>query len=330
MAYRQYTDCVKPSNFQDLGFTYLIVMGLVASITTGIIVAAASGPAATVVIAVLIAAVTVLITFLYWWLYGRLICLGGERCLIGKVLGRPSVKPLQKAGDDDASINVLLPPGPAQLGARPVSLYTDAQPQGELVKPQQAVLNIGRGYVSDEDHLRYLSAIHSEFEGSGIRDLLAWAHVVLAGLIVALLVPFPFNVIILWLLLGLAAAVGAKALLDPSDPGSPSDVNPNIGQLKAGDLVVLKGDWVYDSLHDGWNEMHAIHACQRIDELDPSAPDWPPHLSTTAGVQQLVDEWCLGIADAEDAEDGGSRDDPANQWEVHPLIDGCKPPVIIE
>ena len=94
--------------------------------------------------------------------------------------------------------------------------------------------------------------------------------------------------------------------------------------------VVGKGDcWVYDSLHDGWNEIHAIHACQRIGEFDPAA-DWPPEMSTTAGVQQLVDEWCRSIAEAEEAEEDGSREDPVNQWEVHPLIDGCKPPVIIE
>jgi hypothetical protein len=329
MAYRQYTDCVKPGNFVDLGFTYLAVMGLVATITTGIIVAAASGPAATVVIAVLIAAVTVLITFLYWWLYGRLICLGGERCLIGKVLGKPSVKPLSKAGDDDASINVLLPPGPSQLKQLPLTLYSEAEPQGNLVKPQAAIFDIGRSYVSDEDHYRYISALHSEFEGSGIRNLLAWAHVVLALLIALLLVPYPFNVIILWLLAVISVFAGTTALFDPLNPGDPQDVDPNLGTLKNGDLVVLKGDWVYDSLHDGWNEIHAIHACQRIGEIDPAA-DWPPELSTTAAVEQLLKEWCGSIADAEDAEDGGSRDDPANQWEVHPVIDGCRPPVIVE
>lgn len=329
MGYRQYTDCVKPSNFIDLGFTYLVVMGLVATITTGIIVAAASGPAATVAIAVLIALVTVLISFLYWWLYGRLICLGGERCLIGKVLGKPSVKPLSKAGDDDASINLLLPPGPSQLKQLPLTLYQDAQPQGNLVKPQTAIFDIGRSYVDDEDHYRYISALHSEFEGSGIRNLLAWAHVVLALLIALLLVPYPFNVIILWLLSVISVFAGTTAVFDPMNPGDPEDVDPNLGTLKNGDLVVLKGDWVYDSLHNGWNEIHAIHACQRIDELDPAA-DWPPELSTTAGVEQLLDEWCRSIADAEDAEEDGSRDDPANQWEVHPLIDGCRPPIIIE
>ena len=329
MGYRQYTDCVKPSNFVNLGFTYLGVMGLIATITTGIIVAAASGPAATVAIAVLIALVTVLISFLYWWLYGRLICLGGERCLVGKVLGRPSVKPLTKAGDDDASINVLLPPGPFQLGALPLTLYSESEPQGNLVKPQDAIFDIGRSYVEDEGHYKYLSALHSEFEGSGIRNLLAWAHVVLALLIALLLVPYPFNVIILWLLSVISVFAGTTAVFDPWNPGDPADIDPNLGTLKNGDLVVLKGDWVYDSLHDGWNEIHAIHACQRIGEIDPAA-DWPPEMSTTVGVQQLVDEWCRSIADAEEAEEDGSRDDPVNHWEVHPLIDGCKPPVIIE
>lgn len=144
MGYRQYTDCVKPSNFINLGFTYLAVMGLIATITTGIIVAAASGPAATVAIAVLIALVTVLISFLYWWLYGRLICLGEEACLIGKVLGKPSVKPLTKAGDDDASINVLLPQGPPRLGELPLTLYSEAEPQGNLGVSNPEALCFGR------------------------------------------------------------------------------------------------------------------------------------------------------------------------------------------
>ena len=26
---------------------------------------------------------------------------------------------------------------------------------------------------------------------------------------------------------------------------------------------------------------------------------------------------------------GGSTDDPANGWEIHPIVDGCKPPPII-
>jgi hypothetical protein len=334
MGYRQYTDCVEPSNFFDLGFTYLFLTGLIATISTGLIVAAGTVGASIPILAALIALVTVLITFLLWWLYGRLVCLGGERCLIGKVLGRPSVKPTAKAGDDDASINVLLPPGPSQLGQLPLTLYQDAEPQGELVKPQGLIYNMGQGrsYVSDEDHYRYVSGLHCEFEGSGIRNLLIWAGVILALLIALLLatVLLPWlTPIILWLLVSFSVFAGTTALLDPLNPGDPEDIDPNLGTLKKGDLVVIKGDWVYDSLHDGWNEIHAIHACQRIGEIDPTA-DWPPELSTTAAVEPLLKEWCESIAEAEDAEAGGSRDDPANQWEVHPIIDGCKPPVIVE
>jgi hypothetical protein len=33
-------------------------------------------------------------------------------------------------------------------------------------------------------------------------------------------------------------------------------------------VVVVKGVWIYDSLHDGWNEIHAVQACQIIGRLE--------------------------------------------------------------
>jgi hypothetical protein len=34
------------------------------------------------------------------------------------------------------------------------------------------------------------------------------------------------------------------------------------------------------------------------------------------------------LDDARDCEEGGSRDNPANGWIIHPLIDGCRDVII--
>jgi len=282
-TFRQYTSCVSPGNFVDLGFSYLFAVGLIASISTGIVVARSGGPNAVVAIAVLIALVTVLITFCIWWLYGRLICLGGERCLIGMVTGGPSVQPLSKAGDDDASINVYLAPGPLS-DDKDIDLYVNSEPLGYLLKPQDVIFNIGRGYT---DELKHFRRMHCEFEGSGLRNVLAWASVILALLIALLIVPYPFNIILLWLLSVITVFSGTTALLDPWNPGDPTE-DPSLGTVKNGDIVAIKGDWIYDSLHPGWNEIHAIHACQRLAEMeDPSGP-WPVGLDTPDAVDKAV------------------------------------------
>jgi len=348
MAYRQYTSCVTPGNFQDLGFTYLGWFGAVTTIITFFIVAVTSGWVAAVLPA-LIAMFTVLITFLIWWLYGRLICLGGEKCLIGVVLGRGHPQPLTKAGDDDTTMNIVLAPSPVDfnLPNKPIderllpdeTIYWNNPVQGHLVKPNDAILAIGRSYVGDEGHANYVKALHCEVEGSGIRNLLAWASVVLALLIalqIILLIPGLgwLVAILLWLISVISVFAGTTGLLDPLNPGDPTDIDPNLGALAARDIVVVKGDWIYDSLHNGWNEIHAVHACQIICKFMEDGKTWPADigggfgLDTDDHVRATVEKWCDAIKDAEDCEDGGSRDDPAQNWILHPLIDGCSRVVI--
>ncbi len=357
MAFRQYTSCVKPGNFQDLGFTYLIGFGIVATAMAALIAAVASGAFVAVLVGA-IAAFVVLITFLLWWLYGRLICLDDvDRCVIGAALGRPSSDPAGKGGDDDSSFNVVLAPSRIDLFAdkdpssdddystrlpEPKEHYWANILQGEIVTPNQKILDIGRGYVSDTAHARYVKSIHSEFEGSGIRNLLAWANVVLAVLILALIassVP-GLGIFLAVIALILSIFFGVTAFTGPLNPGDPQDVGINQGELVAGQIVVMKGNWVYDSLHTGWNEIHAIHACQIIGETTdgktwPTTIDAPDgtvlqlDLGTDEGVKAAIGVWCLAMNQAEDAEEGGNRDDPAQNWVVHPLIDGCSRVIIL-
>jgi hypothetical protein len=354
MAARQYTKCIEPGDFQDLGFTYLAAAGIVATAVAAVTAAVLSGFFVAVVVAA-IAAVVVLITFLLWWLYGRLICLDDEQqCIIGVALGQPSVSALKKAGDNDASFNVALAPSTVDIFApkdpnspdiystrlpEPKEHYWDNPLQGHIVRPNPIV---PRGYVSDVGHVRYLKAIHSEFEGSGIRDLLIWANAVLALLILALaLSGIPGMGLFLALLALLLSLLSAFAGLSGGlDPGDPQDVDPNLGEIVAGQIFVIKGNWIYDSLHDGWNEIHAIHACQKIGTMELDGKTWPSQieappefggmlsLATLPEVERAIGVWCLAIRQAEDAEGGGSRSDPAQDWAVHPQVDGCTSVII--
>lgn len=344
MAYRKYTSCVEPIFYVDLlnplgvqsGAAYLWLTALIAGIVAGLLAAFN-----VVGVTVLITLVLLLITFLTWWLYGRLICLGGVRCAIGAVRSTGDPQPGNKGGDDDATLNVYLAPAPADLD-HPKEDYWNAA-QGELVREHASVLQVGRGYVQDGKNLKYVKSLHCEFEGSGIRNVLIWANVILAVLVALLLVlalvPPPFGTILGILLGALAAILSVLALgyqfLGPLNPGSPEDVNPNLANLPNDTLVVVRGDWIYDSLHQGWNEFHAVHACQIVPgALNPDR-SWPADiggglgLDTPDKVKTAVEVWCRALQDAEDAEDGGNRDDPVHDWTLHPVVDGCSGDIIL-
>ena len=89
-----------------------------------------------------------------------------------------------------------------------------------------------------------------------------------------------------------------------------------------------------DGSNDGWNEIHAIHACHKIGEKDVDAP-WPvlpdgTNLADPTAVETLMDTWCNIFKGSTGAEGGGNRTDPPNQWTVHPLLDGCDAgPIIV-
>jgi len=52
-------------------------------------------------------------------------------------------------------------------------------------------------------------------------------------------------------------------------------------------------------------------------------------INTPDAVRAARDFWCDAMGNAEQVEDGGSRDDPAQNWVVHPLVDGCSSPIIL-
>ncbi|MDX2249540.1 MAG: hypothetical protein SF052_22340 [Bacteroidia bacterium] len=346
MAYKQFTSCVKPSNYVDLSFTSSGVLGILGLLlTVGIAaflgIALLGGPTSVVIVLALVVAA---ITYLEWWLNGRLICLNeaDRNCaIIGMVLGAGPSDPLSKSGDNDFTMNLMLAPGPTDLD-QPKEAYWNA-PQGHLVQRNASVISIGRGYApDDDDHVKYLKHLHCEFEGSGIHDLLLQLYTLVLPLTVALLFPTPFSWIlaILFFLVALFYYL-STIFADQGGPGSgnPLDIDPNLGTLTGRDVVVIKGEWIYDSLHIGWNEIHPVRACQIIGYLKNDGAIWAVcdrntdevlfTLDSPEKVEELKQLWCNALNDAEDAETGGSRENPENDWGIHPSVDGCRPTVII-
>ena len=64
--------------------------------------------------------------------------------------------------------------------------------------------------------------------------------------------------------MGLLLIFGKGIFGSKGEPGSgtPLDVGVNPGSLDGGAVVVVTGDWVYDSGHAGWNEIHPVKSCQ--------------------------------------------------------------------
>ena len=339
MAYKQYTKCVEPNDFTDLSTQSWVgwvligagVAQLLAIVTLAVIAALSpltSKPA--ILLAFLL--VMQIIAYLTWWLEGRLICLN-EADKFCAIIGRVEERGLAgtfKGGDNDYTMNIELAPG-----------------QEHLLEVNPKITGIGRGY---DDRDKYRKFLHSEFEGSGIYRLREYMYVIAALLALAFYLPWPLD-FILSLLAILAALIGWQEQFQPpnqaADPGNPLDVNPNLGDLSPNDLVIVKGEWIYDSLHKGWHEIHPVRFCCRplkrsdIPEPDDANLDWsdyqvpnpntgqPMALDDPANVELLKQKWCGMIHDCEDAEDGGSRDDPQLNWSVHPVIDGCNPPIVI-
>jgi hypothetical protein len=103
MAYAQYTKCCSPNDYSGpfLG-SAAFWAALAASIITGIF-----DPGAGVLGLILTG-----IGYCRWWLYGRLVCMGGNQCMIGLALGVYDQSNQSGIGkfDTDYGVNILMAP----------------------------------------------------------------------------------------------------------------------------------------------------------------------------------------------------------------------------
>jgi hypothetical protein len=332
MAYHQYTQCVSDADHRGQ-LAYLGVGGLlgVAIVVGLLLVGGALLPGAGV------AALLLIIAYCKWWLYDRLICLGGERCAFGMVLTvePPENKSGLDAFDTDYSINLVL--SPHVVGDDQAKVESDGI-QGELIKNQLPLGNrplhadLSReGFTGEKTRQYgndpYTAVLHCEFEGGGVKTLYDAAQAALAFAAAATVVcSIPiFGWVACAILGGIAAVITIAGIIAAlNDRGNPSDVNPDLGTelhvndatRRGADLLVVKGEWVYDSAHEGWNELHPIRRCQRIGQWN-GFWSWDTKLAR--------DSWCAALDDADKDSTHDNQANPENQWTVHPVIDGCQP-----
>jgi hypothetical protein len=182
-------------------------------------------------------------------------------------------------------------------------------------------------------------ALHCEFEGSRAHDMLEalegfpfgtsfckknWLTKFVCKVLAAVLAPVVFAAIALAWLRNTEGSTDA-ALVDG-------------GVIGPKNQVIVKGSWVYDTGHSGWNEIHAVRTVQRVYNV-PSTP---------AALKVFLHNWCELLGETPNR-DGAPRqgapstgvvlhqDNPAaeatlaaqalpeNQWTHHPLVDGCRP-----
>lgn len=333
MAFKQYTSCIDPSEHIAFNRVVLITLQgiLVGSTALAALLAAGKwGPCAWLVLE--ITAMATVVAYCRNWLYHRLLCLGGDRDCIGVIA---SISPPDPAlfdfdWDTDYSINLLLENnefGVSQAQAE------QSQPYGFLIAPQAGVTAVGLatpGHTATDKATGKISAIlHCEFEGAGNYNLLIGAEaglgLAIAALIGCMYFPYPAG-LILGLLALLALLLGG--LLGNSDLGSPSDTGAgdlhtntdDNGGLGAGaDVVYVQGTWVYDPLHEGWNEIHPIKVCTKVRKWDG---DWntPPDV-----ILRLRGRF----AEARAPETLANQAKPEHQWQVHPGLDGCSAVIIL-
>jgi hypothetical protein len=335
MSYTQYTSCTSAED-HILFYKYIQTTAR-AAIPGGIsalFVVAYGDP----VCWVMVAEITFLawvIAFCHWWLEDRLICLptggGQDRTAVGMVVSIETVaqKSFPDTFDTDLSINLLL------LNTHPKvdqAHAQDSQPYGELIKEQENIANLSLPFTgtaaTDEGTGIKSAVLHAEFEGAGIVDLLLASQVALgvavAALIACLTLP-PVVAVILWLLSWLIFTVGA--IIGPTDTASSEDaglpsIETNNTDGTGAHILGVMGHWIYDSGHNdwpengGWNEIHPIKMAQKLGTWDG---DWPK------GIDATVANWENKVDEAGSPVTIESQKRPENQWQIHPLIDGCAP-----
>jgi hypothetical protein len=347
MAFDQYTRCVKPADFVPRSFTRMVTQAGALAFALGVVPVLTGDPIC-LLIAAEIGGLVFIVIYCRNFLYERLICLGdgSDVDVIGAVI---SVSPPVPAyvfdsswPDDDYSINLLLPCN--AFGA--TKQNSEDSLYGDLVAPNDAITNppVALGTAGHDATDKFGTGkvswgLHAEFEGAGVYALLQAYEALLGFAVLAYLacmfVGFPTNLILAGIvfLLGLIGLGGSRF----AGPGQPSDVTSdpdlqtihandedNGGNGRGADLLYVKGTWVFDPLHDGWNEIHPVKRCTKFG-TGTWEGQWPIDLCVSDVIlKRLRDHFDV----AEAAETQANQALPQHRWQVHPEIDGCAEVVI--
>jgi hypothetical protein len=362
----EYTTCVNPDQYQDprlpSGNFFQTLGGVIAN-----------------------GGIDLLLRVCDYMLHGKLVCLGGDRCAIGRVASFETVD--DKSGfdkiDNDFCINLALCPDPLgslQTGAKHrIDNYNSAvsNKQGWLIKEEPGMpmpFDPGKVFSTDppiiqlQPSARYggtfvrihtilslsnpipekianesdsdtwhLPILHTEIEGNRATYVCAAANAML-GPIHNTVCKIPWIGGFLCFVLTILALPFLAAVLAILSTAWVAGSNDNRdfdggGDLKADDLVLIRGRWTYDAGHQGWNELHPVKHIQKIP--DDSVCQW-------SDFDDLYQRWCEQAAKipptpagAGGAAPQGMTPDqqatwdtqvkPEHRWYFHPLVDGCTP-----
>jgi hypothetical protein len=179
-----------------------------------------------------------------------------------------------------------------------------------------------------------VGTIEVEFEGAGVWDLyvaLLAASPVAAAAAVVGAIPFFGWLLALLLILVALAIVAIGAAIGLGDTTSPESDDPSIGVIHPGeDILFVMGHWIYDSGHQGWNELHPVLSCQKIGrkvrhaDLAEGNP-WAgqPEFSEPDRLQFRLKAMCKLAMNAQDPTTRSNQRKRENGWTLHPAVDGC-------
>jgi hypothetical protein len=358
MAAKQFTQCVDIKDFDPrdpVVQVALEALGLTlpAGLAAVLIAAVAGNPRCLWLLAMLYV-VSFVFCYCEWFLYRRLICLpappdqpadsAGDHLVIGTLI---NILPPEPVGDNDYSIGIL--PQGMQLFMSHDDVESSPSPYAYLMQNQDVTKKFPLLFTGHEDldtdpkdcpvNQTRSQDLHCEFEGGGMYDLdiamqiayplamaAVFACVFLPGWVVGILA----GIILLLLAIGILLGLGDRG--DPNDVNHVGEFHLNKCDHTGADTLIVKGRWVYDSGHifplvnhvpflghqqkGAWNELHPITFCCKAncDSVD---------------VILLRNRWQAAIGDATSPATLASQAQPQNQWQVHPLIDGCQPPIIV-
>lgn len=327
-SYNQYTTCTPSTNWQSMAAYIAWAVGPLTVVCLPLI--AAAGWCIPFYLLALVAAGTV--AGCDWWLNVRLVCLGGDRSVIGMIVSvEPSRGKTEFFGelDTDYSINLLVYPclpGVSQAVAEATVPYGVLLAETQGVKDDVGFFRGEFAPLHPTPSEPKSAVLHAEFEGAGMRDFRIGALVALGFAIAAVVacaaIPPPWGLVVAAFLAFLAFLAGLIGYLigdhDYADPGQgsiPSELHQNDPTSGLGaDLLYVAGTWVFDSFHEGWNELHPIKVCTPIGTWNGA---WP------ADIPAITKRLDAGFADASDPLTVGRQNDEHWRWRVHPYIDGC-------
>jgi hypothetical protein len=335
------------------GLTNTIALGILSGALTIIaivaaVIAGAAIPGLGVVAGVLfVAAIFELCAYLHG---GKLICIEDGACTIGRLMKNHPVGS-DKSGfeemDDDFTMDIL--PSPHSPRETLVEMTGSDTAQGRFLLPQPASSNHGLGYagvsIQCEGIPHETEVFHVEVKGCRVHDV---CNVLKAMSFGAPVVGFVCSIpVIGWIACAIVAAVwlaitaAAVAIAWASTHvGHINDVyDPAAGTLEpadrfgnGGDVILVRGDWVYDEGHDGWNEIHPIKVVLKLTDVVDARFRGMDKADTNLVDEfrkEVLEPWCFRVGQAADPLVRDAQQDAINRWYIHPVIDGCtREPVV--